>query len=141
NSALAQLPTSGFGRPVGSIGLGFAIPAEQAEHTANQLIQTGRSEHPVMGVHIDLLYTGDGARILSEDREGSPPVIPDGPAPPAGERPVHSIFPADYPRTRDSRHRLVVLLSYRLGDTVEMTLRADSGSERTVSITLAGSEG
>ena len=141
NSALAQLPTSGFGRPVGSIGLGFAIPAEQAEHTANQLIQTGRSEHPVMGVHIDLLYTGDGARILSEDREGSPPVIPDGPAAAAGVRPGDIIVSVDDTRIRDSRHLLVVLRSYRVGDTVEMTLRAENGSERTVSITLAGSEG
>ncbi|QFG69190.1 S1C family serine protease [Ornithinimicrobium pratense] len=141
NSALAQLPTSDFGRSIGSIGLGFAIPADQADRTATQLIETGRSEHPVMGVHIDMQYTGDGARVLPADREGSPPVIPGGPAEAAGVLPGDVIVSVDDTRIRDSRHLLVVLRSYRVGDTVEMTLRADDGAERTVSITLAGSEG
>ena len=63
-----ELPTSAFGGPAGSIGLGFAIPAEQAERTATQLIETGRSEHPVMGVHIDLQHTGEGAQVMTEAR-------------------------------------------------------------------------
>jgi putative serine protease PepD len=141
NSALAQLPTGSFGRPAGSIGLGFAIPADQAEHTASQLIETGRSEHPVMGVHIDLQYTGEGARVLPMDRDGSPPVIPGGPAEAAGVRPGDVIISVDGTRIRDSQHLLVVLRSFRVGDTVELTLRGEDGAERMISITLAGSGG
>lgn len=139
NSAIAQLPSGTFGGPAGSIGLGFAIPAEQAERTATQLIETGASQHPVMGVHIDLEYTGDGARVLTDARNGASPVIPGGPAEQAGVRPGDVIVSVDDTRIRDSRQLLVVLRSYAVGDTVEMVLRDRSGAERTVSITLAGS--
>ncbi|GGK65601.1 S1C family serine protease [Ornithinimicrobium pekingense] len=140
NSAIAQMPSSALA-PAGSIGLGFAIPAEQAERTATQLIETGTSQHPVMGVHIDLQYTGDGARVLVESSSGAPAVIPGGPAESAGVRPGDVIVSVDGTRIRDSQHLLVVLRSYAVGDTVEMVLRDDAGDERTVSITLAGSGG
>jgi putative serine protease PepD len=138
NSAIAQVPSSALS-PAGSIGLGFAIPAEQAERTATQLIETGASQHPVMGVHIDLQYTGDGARVLAQGGSDAPPVIPGGPAEVAGVRPGDVIVSVDGTRIRDSQHLLVVLRSYAVGDTVEMVLRDDQGDERTVSITLAGS--
>ena len=140
NSAIAQVPTSALA-PSGSIGLGFAIPAEQAERTATQLIETGSSQHPVMGVHIDLQYTGEGARVLEEGTEDARPVIPGGPAEAAGVRPGDVIVSVDGTRIRDSQHLLVVLRSYAVGDVVSMVLRDDEGRERTVSITLAGSGG
>lgn len=138
-SAIAQLPTSAFGGPAGSIGLGFAIPAEQAERTATQLIETGRSEHPVMGVHIDLQHTGEGAQVMTEARLGSRPVLPGGPAEEAGVRPGDLILQVDDTTIRDSQHLLVVLRSYAVGDTVTMRLRSTEGEERTVTLTLAGS--
>lgn len=141
NSAIAQLPTSTFGGPAGSIGLGFAIPAEQAERTATQLIETGRSEHPVMGVHIDLQHTGEGAQVMTEARLGSPPVVPGGPAEQAGVRPGDLILQVDGTTVRDPQHLLVVLRSYAVGDTVTMRLRGTDGDERTVTLTLAGSGG
>ncbi|GAA1171060.1 hypothetical protein GCM10009584_10040 [Ornithinimicrobium humiphilum] len=138
NSAIAQLPSSSLS-PSGSIGLGFAIPAEQAERTATQLIESGTSQHPVMGVHIDLTYTGEGARVLPEGTPDVDPVIPGGPAEAAGVRPGDLIVSVDGTRIRDSQHLLVVLRSYAIGETVEMVLRDEDGRERTVSITLAGS--
>ncbi len=139
NSAIAQLPTSARS-PAGSIGLGFAIPAEQAERTATQLIETGTSQHPVMGVHIDLLYTGDGARVLDEVRGEASPVIPGGPAEAAGVRPGDVIVSVDGTRIRDAQHLLVELRSRQVGETVEMVLRGEDGEERTVRIVLAGAE-
>ncbi|MGC5584296.1 S1C family serine protease [Ornithinimicrobium sp. W1665] len=139
NSAIAQLPTSALGGPAGSIGLGFAIPAEQAERTATQLIETGRSEHPVMGVHIDLQHTGEGARVMTEARQGSRPVIPGGPAEEAGVRAGDLILRVDDTAIRDPQHLLVVLRSYAVGDTVTLQLRDTGGEERTVTLTLAGS--
>ncbi|GAA5158610.1 S1C family serine protease [Ornithinimicrobium tianjinense] len=139
NSAIAQMPTGSFGGPQGSIGLGFAIPAEQAERTATQIIETGSSEHPVMGVHIDLQYTGEGARVLSEGRDGVEPVIPGGPAAEAGVRPGDVVVSVDGRRVTDAQHLLVLLRSHAVGETVELVLRGEDGRERTVDITLAGS--
>ncbi|MFK5584544.1 S1C family serine protease [Serinicoccus sp. LYQ131] len=141
NSAIAQVPSgAGGGRPAGSIGLGFAIPAEQASRTADQLIQTGTSEHPVMGVLIDLTYTGDGARVQpGAGEDGGEAVVEGGPADRAGVRPGDVIVSVDGVRIAGSQELLVTLRSYAVGDTVEMVLRDEDGQERTVSITLAGS--
>ncbi|SOC55671.1 S1C family serine protease [Ornithinimicrobium cerasi] len=139
NSAIAQMPTGALGGPRGSIGLGFAIPAEQAERTATQLIETGSSEHPVMGVHIDLQYTGDGARVLGEERDGAAPVIPGGPAAEAGVLPGEVIVEVDGTRITDAQHLLVELRSRAVGDEVELVLRDEDGGLRTVRIVLAGS--
>jgi putative serine protease PepD len=139
NSAIAQMPTGALGGARGSIGLGFAIPAEQAERTATQLIETGRSEHPVIGVHIDLAFTGDGARVLSEERDGNAPVMQGGPAAAAGVRPGDVIVEVDGTRITDAQHLLVVLRSHAVGETVTIVLLGEEGDERTVEITLAGS--
>lgn len=140
NSAIAQVPqAAGFGGPSGSIGLGFAIPAEQADRTATQLIETGTSEYPVMGVLVDLTYTGDGARVQAGSAGEAPPVVPGGPADLAGVRPGDVIVSVDGTTIRDSQHLIVVLRSYAVGDTVEMELRTADDRERTVSITLVGS--
>ena len=53
----------------GSIGLGFAIPINQAKRVAEELINTGRATHPVIGVTLEMEYAGDGARV-SDHRQG-----------------------------------------------------------------------
>ncbi|MFD8983400.1 S1C family serine protease, partial [Streptomyces sp. NPDC059564] len=53
-------------RQSGSIGLGFAIPVNQGKRVAEELIRTGRATHPVIGVTLDMRYTGDGARVDSK---------------------------------------------------------------------------
>ncbi|ANS80401.1 HtrA protease/chaperone protein [Serinicoccus hydrothermalis] len=142
NSAIAQVPqAAGFGGPSGSIGLGFAVPAEQADRTATQLIETGTSEYPVMGVLVDLTYTGDGARVREEAAGEEPPVVPGGPADLAGIRPGDVILSVDGTEIRDSQHLIVVLRSYAVGDTVELEIRDGDDGSRTVPVTLAGSGG
>lgn len=140
NSAIAQLPTSSFG-PAGSIGLGFAIPADQARRTATQIIETGHSEHPIMGANIDLRHAGPGARVMGRGEGEAPPVLPGGPADGAGVRPGDLILEVDGTRITDYRHLLVVLRSYEVGDRVQMLLRSPDGAERTVDLVLAGSGG
>ena len=75
NSAIASL---GVTAP-GSIGLGFAIPIDQAARTAEQIIATGQAVYPIMGIRLDDTFPGPGARIAPDD-PGSPAVEPDGPA-------------------------------------------------------------
>jgi putative serine protease PepD len=47
----------------GSIGLGFAIPINQARLVATELIRTGRAAHAVLGANISTSFTGAGAQI------------------------------------------------------------------------------
>ncbi len=71
----------------GSIGLGFAIPINQARLVATELIRTGRAAHAVLGALISTTYRGPGAQIALRRAGGIPPVSPGGPAARAGLRP------------------------------------------------------
>jgi putative serine protease PepD len=148
NSALARFPESFAGGPAGNIGLGFAIPADQVERTATELIETGSSQHPVIGVLVDLAYTGEGARVLEEvpeeevpeDEEPVESVIEGGPADEAGIQPGEVILRIDDQRIDGSSELIVTLRSYQVGDTVEVLVRDADDEERTVSMTLQGSD-
>jgi putative serine protease PepD len=70
----------------GSIGLGFAIPVDQARRVIVQLIRTGRASHSVIGATINQSFAGDGAQIETVGQRGVPAVAPGGPAARAGLR-------------------------------------------------------
>jgi len=61
NSAIATLSSGGTS---GSIGLGFSIPINEAKRVIDEIIATGKSTRPVLGVFSDTEFTGVGARIL-----------------------------------------------------------------------------
>jgi len=61
NSAIATLSS---GSTSGSIGLGFSIPINEAKRIIEEIIATGKSTRPVLGVFFDTSYTGIGAKIL-----------------------------------------------------------------------------
>jgi len=61
NSAIATLSSGGTS---GSIGLGFSIPINEAKRVFEEIIATGKSTRPVLGVFFDTEFTGIGARIL-----------------------------------------------------------------------------
>ncbi|RAJ31235.1 putative serine protease PepD [Kitasatospora sp. SolWspMP-SS2h] len=82
NSAI-QSNTSGNGR-AGSIGLGFAIPINQAKWVAQTLIKDGTPVYAILGVLRNDSYTGDGAQIATAAVQGTPAVTPGGPADQAG---------------------------------------------------------
>ncbi|MHA3701648.1 S1C family serine protease [Jatrophihabitans sp. YIM 134969] len=75
NSAIASLGSSGAG---GNIGVGFAIPANEARTISQELIRTGKATHSTLGVSARSVTDGtrDGAYIVQ--------VVPDGPAAKAG---------------------------------------------------------
>jgi len=140
NSAIAQIPGDVGGGQAGSIGLGFAIPSNQAQHTATQLIETGSSNHPVIGVMLDMTYSGGGARVLEESAEVPEPVVSGGPADQAGVQPGDVILAVDGEEIQHGSHLVIVLRSHSVGDEVELRLRGADGDERTVTVTLQGSE-
>jgi putative serine protease PepD len=60
NSAIATLSSGGTS---GSIGLGFSIPINEAKRVIEEIIATGKSTRPVLGVSFDTTYKGIGAKI------------------------------------------------------------------------------
>ena len=77
NSAIATLSS---GSTSGSIGLGFSIPINEAKRVIEEIISTGKSTRPVLGVFFDTTYTGIGAKItkLSAGEGAEKAGIPEG---------------------------------------------------------------
>ncbi|MDX3860482.1 S1C family serine protease [Streptomyces europaeiscabiei] len=128
------------GGQAGSIGLGFAIPINQGKRVAEELINTGKATHPVIGVTLDMDYSGDGARIGEKSDEGASGVTAGGPADRAGIRSGDVITEVDGQRVHSGDELIVKVRAHRPGDRLELTLLRN-GRERTVTLTLGSSGG
>ena len=137
NSAIARLAGSGgpVGEQSGNIGVGFAIPSDQARKTAEQLIATGKATHPVIGVMLDTTYEGEGVKIATTSRNGSPPITKGGPADKAGLLPGDVIIKFAGQPVVGPDEFVVAIRAKSVGDQVELTVRRGT-SERTVKMTL-----
>ncbi|MGW1397290.1 S1C family serine protease [Streptomyces sp. NPDC002405] len=122
----------------GSIGLGFAIPVNQARRVAEELIKHGKASHPVIGVTLDMNYPGDGARVGAKGRDGGPPVTPGGPGAKAGIRGGDVITAVDGQRVHSGEELIVKTRAHRPGDRLELTVERD-GKARKVSLVLGSS--
>ncbi|MFF4649648.1 S1C family serine protease [Streptomyces sp. NPDC001380] len=145
NSAIRS--ASGTGDPFGSdqqsgsIGLGFAIPVNEARRVAEQLVNDGKAVHPVIGVTLDMQFAGDGAKVLVRaSARGGAPVTPGGPGDRAGLRPGDVITAADGRPVHDGDQLVVVIRSHRPGDTLRLTVER-GGSRRTVAVVLGAAGG
>ena len=69
NSVIASTTSSGS-EEAGSIGLGFAIPANFASRTADQLIKDGKASYPLIGVSLDQRFRESGAKIAEVSKDG-----------------------------------------------------------------------
>lgn len=121
----------------GSVGLGFAIPVNQAKRVAEELINDGQAAHPVIGVSVDMTeQSEEGARVGGDgDQSG---VVPDGPADDAGIKEGDLITAVDGARVRSGEELIVKIRSHQPGDELELTIERDD-KERKVKVTL-GSE-
>ncbi|MFD5329182.1 S1C family serine protease [Streptomyces sp. NPDC127092] len=124
----------------GSIGLGFAIPINQGKRVAEELINTGKATHPVIGVSLDMAYTGDGARVGDKGKGGAASVTPGGPAAKAGIRPGDVITKVDGQRVHSGEELIVKIRAHRPGDRLRLTVTRD-GKEQTKTLTLGSSTG
>jgi len=129
NSAIASLAN---GSEAGSIGLGFAIPANSAKRIAEEIISTGDSSTPIIGVSLDLAYEGDGARV-SEVNKG-------GPSDAAGIKPGDIITGLDGRSINDSTELVVAIRSHAPGDVVDLEYTR-GGTVRQAKITLGSASG
>ncbi|MFK0020723.1 trypsin-like peptidase domain-containing protein [Streptomyces sp. NPDC090798] len=126
------------GGQAGSIGLGFAIPVNQAKRVAEELINTGRATHPVIGVMLDMDYTGDGARVGTKG--GGAPVTAGGPGAKAGIKAGDVITEVDGQRVHSGEELIVKTRAHRPGDRLRLTLRR-GGSQRTLTLVLGSASG
>ncbi|KQX49392.1 MULTISPECIES: trypsin-like peptidase domain-containing protein [unclassified Streptomyces] len=135
NSAI-QSTGSGFGQSqAGSIGLGFAIPVNQAKNVAQQLIKTGKPVYPVIGATVNMNEKGDGATIASQGTGGTPPVTPNGPAAKAGLK-AGDVITGFGDHQIDSGPTLISeIWTHKPGDQVKITYERD-GKTETATVTL-----
>ena len=130
NSAIATLGSS-FGSQSGSIGLGFAIPINQARKTADQLIKSGKATYPVIGISIDMKFSGDGALISKNDKA----ILPGGPAAKAGLKSGDIIAKFDGRTVHSAEELIVAIRAKSVGDKIEVTYTRN-GVSATATVTL-----
>jgi putative serine protease PepD len=131
NSAIATLSGASSAQ-AGSIGLGFAIPINQARKTADQLIKTGKASYPVIGVLIDMNFAGPGAKVTASNDA----VVAGGPAQKAGIKSGDVIIEFGGKSINTPDELIVAIRSKNIGDRVEVKFKRGS-STRTTTIVLA----
>ncbi|AMW11506.1 protease [Streptomyces qaidamensis] len=141
NSAIQSTGNGGFGTgQSGSIGLGFAIPINQAKYVAQELIKNGKPVYAKIGASVSLDDSSDGAQITSQGAGGAAPVEPGGPAAKAGLKPGDVIIKLD-DRVIDSGPTLIgEIWTHQPGDKVTITYER-GGKQRTAEVTLGSRVG
>ncbi len=132
NSAIASMGGGGgpesAGAQSGSIGLGFAIPADQAKRIADELVSNGSVTHASLGVALTQNPGAHGAAVAE--------VVADGPAAAAG-LPSGVVITKIDDRSIDGADALIAAVRSRApGDNVTLTYTDASGASQTVRVTL-----
>jgi putative serine protease PepD len=133
NSAIATLGSdAGPQAQSGSIGLGFAIPVDQAKRIADELIANGSASHASLGVQVGNDTTTDGAKIVE---------VTNGGAAAAAGLPSGVVVTKVDDRVIGSADALVAAVRSKApGDKVTLTYLDGSGKPQTVQVTLGKAE-
>ena len=129
NSAIASMASGNS--EAGNIGLGFAIPINTAKRIAEELIATGTSKTPIIGVNLDTGYQGPGAKVLE--------VVSGGPSEAAGLQKGDIITSLGGRSVDDATELVVAIRTYAPGDQVEVTIDR-GGGDVTATVTLGSAE-
>lgn len=131
NSSIASLGSSSG--QSGSIGIGFAIPVDEAQWIAEQLIEDGQAEHAFLGV-----TPSDGtAELGSATRSGAQiRSVSDGsPAAEAGLQEGDLVVGVDDSTVTSAESLVGIIHSHRIGTKVSLAVVRD-GEEQTIDATL-----
>ena len=128
NSAIATLGGDSPDAQSGSIGLGFAIPVDQAKRIADELVSSGTASHASLGVQVSNDVTTHGAKIVE--------VVKGGAAANAG-LPSGVVVTKVDDRVIGSANALVAAVRSRApGDKLTLTYLDSAGASQTVEVTL-----
>lgn len=134
NSAIATNGGGTFNGEAGNIGVGFAIPVEQVVVTADQILESGEAQYPIIGAQVVVGGAPDGEGAEIEE------VVPDSPAEAAGLKKGDFITHVEGERVADGIALIVMIRSHQPGEEIEFTVDRD-GDERQVTVTLDGEVG
>jgi putative serine protease PepD len=125
NSAIATLTSGGVS---GSIGLGFSIPINEAKRVVDEIIATGKSTRPVMGVVFDDVTADTQAKILQ--------LTPGEGAEKAGIVVGSIIKSIDGVKISNRDAAIVKIRSYAPGSVITVVMTLPDGSSKTYKVTL-----
>ena len=126
NSAIATVGSAAA--TAGNIGLGFSIPFNQAKRIADELIETGKSTKPLVGISFDNAFNGSGARVAA---------LTAGKAAERAGMVVGSIVKRiDGFKINDSISAIVRIRSHAPGDQVVIVAELPSGGMQTFTFKL-----
>jgi putative serine protease PepD len=129
NSAIAST-SSPLGGQAGNIGVGFAIPIDQAKVIAKELIEDGHAAHPLMGVTL-----ADATDSNGNDLARVQNVSAGGPAEKAGIQVGDVVVAVGGQKTAGADAVIAAIRTHQPGDRVSVTLERD-GIRKTVTVTL-----
>ncbi|WP_051267298.1 S1C family serine protease [Nakamurella lactea] len=135
NSAIASMSDSSSGQ-AGNIGVGFAIPIDQAKRIADEIIKNGFATHAVLGASVQSASTADqlnstGAQIAS--------VTDGGAAAKAGLKQGDVVTKVGSQTIESSDALVAAIRSQAPGGTVDITYLRNSQST-TVKVTLGSAK-
>lgn len=116
----------------GNIGLGFAIPINQAMQIGQMLITDGKATYPVIGATVSDESTENGVRLVSLE--------PGGPAEKAGLKQDDVVVEIDGLPVRQTKELIVTVRTHRPGDVVKLKYERD-GQPAEAQVTLGSKEG
>jgi putative serine protease PepD len=129
NSAIASTGNS-IGGQAGNIGVGFAIPIDQAQVIAQELISTGHASHPLLGVSL-ADATGSSGVALARVQA----VTAGGPADRAGIQVGDIIVSIGGQQTQGADAVIAAIRSHQPGDSVKVVVTRN-GVRHTFQVTL-----
>jgi putative serine protease PepD len=122
-TAGASVPTETGAASAGSIGLGFAIPADFAHSILQDLIAHGSVTHGFLGMAVDTTTAGTGLFVTA--------VTPGGPADHAGLEVGDVITELDGKSATTAEQLLELTLTHRAGDSVTITYERQGTTHET----------
>jgi len=132
-SSIASLGASDGGQ-AGSIGLGFAIPANEAKDVAQQLVSTGSVQHAYLGVTL-----ADGTAMLDGAQRAAAvvgTVTPGSPAAKAGLQAKDAVVAVDGRPLEGADSLVAQVRAQNPGSTIDLTV-VRGGEPQTLHLTLA----
>jgi len=113
----------------GNIGIGFAIPSDEASRIAGELIKNGKATHAVMGVSVQNTRSGTSGALIHSVVSGSP-------ADAAGLQTGDVVIRLDDQRIDEADALVAAVRSHAPGQKVSVTYLRGGDQQHTATLTL-----